>query len=320
MIWKRYKMLFQRLGKHYVEKRLIRQTQYQPKLYQKNPDGMICSESLYPLYQLFFWSLIGLNRYDKGVKNNLQYTIEHVVARLEGLPTAFNRIKVLQISDLHIRSIPDQGDRLCKLLKNLECDLCVMTGDFHLGRFYLLDETVRITRKIIESIRAPLGIWGVLGNHDPIELVPELETMGCRMLVNESGIIHKNGSSFGLVGIDDSHYFKLHDLDTATQSLPSGLFRLLLSHSPDTYEIAAKTGIDYMVCGHTHGGQVRLGSGLPVYANARCPRPLVSGKWQYGGLKGYTSKGVGSSAVPVRFFCRPEITIHQLFSGKKCAV
>jgi hypothetical protein len=317
LAWKRYEKLFERLGRPFVENRLYRQTRYRPKLYQMVSGKAMVSETSFPLYQLFFWLLVGLRCYDQGTRNTLKYTVTHVTEAFEDLPEAFDGLRILQITDLHAPSIPDGGEVLCGFLKDVKCDLCVITGDFHLGAFGFLDDTLRVTRKIIDSVKATLGIWGILGNHDPIELVYELEDMGCRMLVNESAVISRNGSSVGLAGIDDPHFFKSGDVASAVCRLPKDIFRILLSHSPEVYEQAEKAGIRYMLCGHTHGGQVRLAPGLPYYANARCPRSLVSGSWRYCTMKGYTSNGVGSSAVPVRFFCPPEITLHRLVRDKK---
>ena len=190
---------------------------------------------------------------------------------------------------------------------------CVMTGDYRARTYGHIDRALAG----LERLRAQLGekVYAVLGNHDSIHMLLPMESLGIRMLVNEHAVLTRGDDSLYLVGIDDPHYFRADNLEKAMLRIPDGATRILLSHSPEMYQHAACAGVDLMLCGHTHGGQICLPGGFPLMCNARCPRTLCSGAWQYQGLQGYTSRGAGTSVVDVRFNCPPEVTIHALRRG-----
>ena len=154
--------------------------------------------------------------------------------------------------------------------------------------------------------------YGVLGNHDSIRMVPELEDMGIRMLLNESVSIRRGAAQIHLVGIDDAHYFRVDDIEKASAVVPQDGFSVLLSHTPEIYRLAAHANFNLLLSGHTHGGQICLPGRIPIVLDSDLPRFMGSGPWVYRDLAGYTSVGVGSSVVPVRFNCPPEITLHHL--------
>jgi predicted MPP superfamily phosphohydrolase len=84
------------------------------------------------------------------------------------------------------------------------------------------------------------------------------------------------------------------------------------SHTPEVYRQAAHAGFQVMLSGHTHGGQICLPGSIPITLDSVLPRRMGAGPWKYGALTAYTSVGAGSSIVPVRFHCLPEITLHNL--------
>ena len=92
-------------------------------------------------------------------------------------------------------------------------------------------------------------------------------------------------------------------------------FSILLSHTPEVYRQAAHAGFDLMLSGHTHGGQICLPGGVPLTLDSGC-RAIGAGAWRYDAMAGYTSVGAGSSIVPVRFNCPPEITLHRLHRSR----
>lgn len=167
------------------------------------------------------------------------------------------------------------------------------------------------------QIRAHLNapVYGVLGNHDSIRMVPPLEAMGIRMLLNESVALERGDDRIFLAGIDDPHYYRADNLEKACAPIPPDAISILLSHSPEIYQHAAHVGFNVMLCGHTHGGQICLPGGIPIMCNARCPRQFCAGTWQYHQLMGYTSVGAGFSIVDARLNCRPEITLHRLLTA-----
>jgi predicted MPP superfamily phosphohydrolase len=165
-------------------------------------------------------------------------------------------------------------------------------------------------RSLCTALKQP--VFAVLGNHDSIRMAPELEGMGIRLLLNENVTLRQGADQLYLAGIDDAHYFRVHNLEKSAQGIPGQAASILLSHTPEVYRQAAHTGFDVMLCGHTHGGQICLPGGIPLTLDSRCPRYMGAGSWRYHTMTGYTSVGAGTSIVDVRLNCPPEITLHTL--------
>jgi predicted MPP superfamily phosphohydrolase len=156
----------------------------------------------------------------------------------------------------------------------------------------------------------------VLGNHDTILMVPDLERMGISMLMNEHVVIERADSKIFLAGIDDAHFYRMDNIEKAVADMPHDAFSILLSHTPETYKHASHAGFDLLLAGHTHGGQICLPGGIPIILSSKLPRRLGRGAWKYHDMAGYTSVGAGSCGVPVRFNCSPEVTLHCLRCGR----
>ena len=235
--------------------------------------------------------------------------------RLPRLPKVFEGFRILHLSDLHIEGTLDQGKKLRSMISELQFDLCVFTGDFRFLMFGDHRKTLSHMAKLVKVIQCPYGMIGILGNHDFLEMVPGLEDLGITLLLNESIPISRSDETIWIVGVDDPHWYETDDLSRALRSVPSesNPLRILLAHSTDLIKDAAKIGIDYYLCGHTHGGQICLPRGIPLITGGS-PRKFVGGPWTYQNLQGHTSRGVGASVVPVRLFCRPEIIVHTLAS------
>ena len=203
--------------------------------------------------------------------------------------------------------------RAAELALGLEYDLCVLTGDYR-GRTY---GDCRPCLESVSSLREALrgDIYAVLGNHDLIIMVPDLEALGIRVLLNECVAIDRDNSSIYLVGVDDAHFYRADNIEKAAAAVPHDCVSVLLSHTPEIYRQAAHAGFNLMLSGHTHGGQICLPGGIPILLEADLPRAFGAGAWRHAGMAGYTSAGTGSSVVPVRFNSRPEITLHQLRRG-----
>jgi predicted MPP superfamily phosphohydrolase len=229
---------------------------------------------------------------------------------LRRLPAAFDGYTILQISDLHVDISPGPMRRLAELLPRLSYDLCVLTGDYR-GRTYgPYDATIAGLAEICARIDAP--IYGVLGNHDSLRMAAALEAMGIRLLVNEATTITRGGARLHLAGIDDAHFYRTDNLEKAAMQIPTGGFAILLSHTPEIYRQAAHTDFDLLLSGHTHGGQICLPGAVALTLDATLPRRMGAGTWSYRGMTGYTSVGVGSSVIPARLNCPPEVTLHEL--------
>src|SRR5437764_11599368 len=134
--------------------------------------------------------------------------------------------------------------------------------------------------------------------------------MGIRILLNECEPISRGGDNIYLAGIDDAHFYRVDNIEKAASNIPPDGFSILLSHTPGVYRQAAHAGFDLLLSGHTHGGQISLPGSIPITLSSVLPRRLGSGAWKYHNRVGYTSVGAGSSIVPVRINCPPEITLH----------
>src|SRR5215212_2722555 len=192
-------------------------------------------------------------------------------------------------------------------------EVFVLTGDYRGRTFGPFQPALDGVARVGTHLKQP--IYAVLGNHDTIQMVPGLEAMGIRVLLNECETIVRKDQRIYLAGIDDAHFFRVDNIEKAALSIPRGEFSILLSHTPEVYRQAAHANFDLMLSGHTHGGQICLPGSIPIKLEAVLPRRMGAGPWQYRDMTGYTSVGAGSSVVPVRLNCRPEITLHHLSRG-----
>ena len=237
---------------------------------------------------------------------------EHRVARPR-LPAAFDGLRVLQVSDLHADMSGPALARTTELAGGVAADLTVVTGDFRGPTAGPFDRALAEVERLLPALPPP--VYAVLGNHDSIDMVAPLEAMGVRCLINEAVALTRGDAVIHLAGVDDAHFYRMDNLDRALADVPLGAFTLLLSHTPELWRQAAHSDVDLMLSGHTHGGQICLPGGVPLFLSAKLPRGLGRGPWRHHDLVGYTSVGCGVSVVPVRFNCPPEITLHVLERG-----
>jgi len=200
--------------------------------------------------------------------------------------------------------------RLIKLLDGISYDLCVLTGDYLGKTFGPFDPALEGVAQVRSHLKG--AVYGVLGNHDTIRMVPGLEEIGIRMLLNECETIVRGNQRIYLAGIDDAHYYRVDNIEKAASAIPHDEFSILLSHTPKIYRQAAHADFSLLLGGHTHGGQICLPGSIPITLDSVLPTYMASGPWKYHNMLGYTSVGVGSCVVTVRLNCPPEITLHHL--------
>ena len=256
--------------------------------------------------------LKGMGLLRRGERNALDVKVRAMRLTFPDLPAAFEGFRILFLSDLHIDGLAGLAEAIVEKIGGLEYDLCILGGDYRFEIYGPYLAANRYLEKVVGSIRAPQGVLGILGNHDFAEVAPFLEGLGVTMLVNEAREIEKDGESLWVAGLDDPHYYGCDDLEAALSGVPAGAFKILAVHSPELFREAAAAGVSLYLCGHTHGGQIRLPLLGPMMVNARCPRRLAAGLWRYKRMQGYTSRGAGSSMVPVRFRCPPEVDLIEL--------
>ncbi len=304
--------LRQRCGEEFLRRRLTMQIENAAHYYGGGGYTKLHLENIELLPVVLRAVLKATRLFKRGTRNCLDYQVNTVDAPLRTLPRSFENFTILQLSDMHLDAIPDGGARLRELVGSLQFDLCVLTGDFRFLTHDIHEPCLANLRKLRSVLACEYGVYAVLGNHDFIEMVPDIEQMEIRVLLNESAMLEKQGERLCLAGVDDPHFYGTADIQQALGKETAGDCTVLLCHSPEYYAEAAAAEVDYILCGHTHGGQVCLPGGLAVMTNASCPRKYIAGEWAHAGMRGYTSRGSGASGLVVRFHCPPEITLHRL--------
>ncbi|GIV96949.1 MAG: metallophosphoesterase [Herpetosiphonaceae bacterium] len=238
---------------------------------------------------------------------------ERIRIPIAGLPAPFDDLTIAVIGDFHFR-----GDYRRANLRQARCwidearpDLIVMTGDFvdHLDDLPLLIEELR-------GIRAPLGVFAVLGNHDywfdPAAIERALEDLGVRLLVNEHQIIELSGEALVLAGVDDPWYGDA-DLEATLADAPLPAPVILLAHAPDYIERAARAGVSLQISGHSHAGHVAM----PLLGPAVLPMGALRyyrGLYRYQQTWLYVNRGLGGR--PLRINASPELTLLRLEAAR----
>lgn len=202
------------------------------------------------------------------------------------------------------------------MVNELKPDLIVLTGDFvSLPLFREADKRVAANAEpcgeLLRQMRAPHGLWAVLGNHDsfsdPDMVTDALRSKGIQVLLNQSAPIERNGARFWLTGVNDVMGGDA-DLDAALSGIPKDESTILLAHEPDYADYVMRHPVDLQLSGHSHGGQVRVPL-LPVFYLPELARKYVKGLFHIGPLTLYTNIGLGTVGVPIRLNCPPEITL-----------
>jgi predicted MPP superfamily phosphohydrolase len=301
--------LAERLGPVHARQRLSIESNHEARVFARGT-SFFHLENWYASPSIIRNALRLTGLYERAKRNAL--AIRSVAHRIElpHLPAAFEGFRVLHLSDLHIDQSAAIAHQIIERVRNIDYDLCVLTGDYR----FKTHGDIAPTLAGLERLRAQLSseVYAVLGNHDSIRMLPGLEAMGIRMLLNESVVLVKDDASIHLAGIDDAHYYGVGNIQKAAHAIPADSLSILLSHTPEVYRQAAHAAFDVLLCGHTHGGQICLPGQVPVTLDARIPRHLGRGRWQYQQMIGYTSPGAGTSVLDVRLNCPPEVTVHTL--------
>lgn len=261
----------------------------------------------YGIIMKSFFRFLGI--YEKGKQNALDLEVLNPVFPLEGLPESFDGYTIMFITDLHLDGLDGLTEQLQKVVEPLPVDLCIIGGDLRMETHGPFSEALERLERLVPCIRAKDGILGVLGNHDCTEMIEPLTKIGIEFLVNDARPIRRNGEELWIVGVDDPHYYKCHDLNMAFSEVPSGASTIFVAHSNEIYEEASRFNPKLYLCGHSHGGQIQIQPFGPIFTHSRAPRRFCCGSWQHDGMLGYTSGGAGVSGVPVRFFTKGEVSL-----------
>ncbi len=231
-----------------------------------------------------------------------------------GLPNEFDGFVLAMVSDIHAGAfmLTRQMREYVSIVNDLGADLTVVPGDFVTGK---VDEVYPFAEAFSE-LRAPHGVYGVLGNHDfytgdPDRVAREVEKAGIHMLRDASVTIRRGSSSIVLAGVDDVGRndrapVKLYK---ALASVPKGSATVLLCHRPYYLPQAAARDVGLMLSGHTHGGQIVLGRfGNAVLTPAAFASPYIWGLYTSRNTRMYITRGIGTVGLPMRINCPAEIS------------
>jgi uncharacterized protein len=299
-------VLEKRLGRRYARQRLGIEKDHEAQLFGHGLN-FFHIENL-PLWcALIRAVLMASGLYWRGVSNAANVEVKHHRISLPRLPASFDGFTILQLSDLHVDISETAISRVIALLEGIGYDLCVLTGDYRGKTYGPYDATLAGMARIRGALRGT--IYSVLGNHDTICMVPGLEEMGMKVLLNENVAIERGGERIHLAGIDDAHFYRVDNIEKAASGISHDEFSILISHTPEIYRQAAHADFDLLLSGHTHGGQICLPGGRPVITQLKRCRHAARGLWRQGRMAGYTSCGLGVSGPPVRFNSRGEAAL-----------
>ncbi len=238
-------------------------------------------------------------------------TVERREIFLRRLPRELDRFRIVQLSDVHHSPFTgsDQIRRAVETANSLEPDMIALTGDYVSHE----REYAAPCAEMLGRLRARFGVYAVLGNHDhwvDAALITDLFTLaGIRVLVNEGMRFEARRASFWLAGVDDT-MVGLEDLSLALAGSRSDEMKLLLAHNPVILRRAARAGVDLVLSGHTHGGQVTLRSERS--ASGRPRRRLLRGLGRQGATQIYVTRGLGTVVLPIRYGSPPEVSLLEL--------
>ncbi|MRG85579.1 metallophosphoesterase [Salinibacillus xinjiangensis] len=235
------------------------------------------------------------------------------------LPPAFENFKILQFGDTHLGFHYDLGqfEELIQLINEQKPDLVLFNGD-------LVDEPNMFPQiefeaciQVLSKIKAPFGKYWVYGNHDHGGYGTEtlnhvMELSGFKLLKNESLPIQKDQSTIQLAGLDDVMLGR-PDLEETFKEANPEQFTILMCHEPDFADHTVHYPVDIQFSGHSHGGQIQIPF-LGYLVTPPFAEKYVEGKYQIGSrpLQLFVTRGIGTTRLPFRFLCKPEINIYSL--------
>ena len=250
-------------------------------------------------------------------------TNRHTV-KLAKLPPAFAGTRIVQLSDLHHSEFLGR-EHLEEVLESTMAekpDLVLITGDFVTGflgnvkafRRKTGDFFLRELAEVFRKVKAPLGVWGCPGNHDfwyGYSTVKRfLRQSGVHLLRDEHVRLSRQNQSIVLVGLTDLWSEPIR-WRRALRRTSKKECRLVMMHNPDSFSQAVRFDLDFVMCGHTHGGQISLPFiGPPILPIAN--RAFVQGWFRDRGTQMYVNRGIGVIGIPIRFNARPEIAVFEL--------
>lgn len=230
------------------------------------------------------------------------------------IPASFNNTRIVFVSDIHHGPFFSESrvKNLVSKVNGLKPDIILLGGDY----IYHGWKYVRPVFSELSNLKAAIGIYGVLGNHDRwgIEEMSEImKNAGIELLNNRAVWVSKGNERIKIGGVADTSE-EIQDINPTINDVKNSDFVMLLSHNPDFVEEIRSRKIDFVFSGHTHGGQVTFfglwAPSIPSSYGQKYRAGIIETDY----TKVLVTKGVGTVYIPVRFFAQPEIVLIQLKS------
>lgn len=261
------------------------------------------------------------------------YRVRKVTLALPNLPSAFHGLKILQISDVHSGSFFNKNAVKggVEKIMNEKADVIFFTGDLVNNESREMNNWVNV----FEKIKAPMGVYSTLGNHDygdyrqwasiddkkqnVKDLIRIHKNMGWDILMNEHRMLKQGGDQLAILGIENwgagARWPKYGKLDLAHKNTEQAAVKLLLSHDPSHWDAQVIKGyqdIDVMFAGHTHGFQFGVEVGSIKWSPVQYVYKQWAGMYQENNQRLYVNRGFGYLGFPGRVGMPPEITVFEL--------
>ncbi len=241
--------------------------------------------------------------------------------QIDNWPQPLDGLRIAVLSDIHVDDWFITEKKLRSIVhrtNQLQPDLIVILGDFTSGDGWVTSRVEPETfGAVLKDLRAPLGVYAVLGNHDwwfgGIKVRRGLEGNGIKVLENEVAVVNARGTSVWLVGFADL-WTRPQRINDAVAPVPEGQPLIGLTHNPDIFPRVPQR-VQLLLAGHTHGGQVRFPIIGPVIESSEYGDRWVSGHVFEENHHLFVTTGIGTSIIPVRFGLPPEIVLLTLKSG-----
>ena len=247
-------------------------------------------------------------------QRGLGFRVEEVALTSGSLRHGAPPLRFAQLSDLHLRVFRKRHSRLVEVVNGRRPDFLCLTGDIITGKAFTWD----VAEKLISQFDCPLGVFACTGNHEaksirrPAALKELMARWGATLLINESRVLETPAGKVRIGGVDDLAY-GWPSFAEAVRDGQEADYCILLSHAPLAARlIGTGSGVDLVLSGHTHGGQVRipfLWRGVLPSGHGGFPDGLYDMGW--GHL--YVNRGFGGSKwMPLRFRCPAEVTFFEI--------
>ncbi len=258
-------------------------------------------------------TLAGLTLGDALLLAPRDLQVQEITLKIPKIPPG-REVRLVHLSDLHIRTFGDYHRQVAAMANSLEPQAILLTGDYlEQGR------NIGEVRRFLELLQAPQGIYAIQGNWEywsrleGENLRRHFARAGTTLLINERFDLELEELPFSLLGLD--YPSSEDELRVLGMAADSRRINIVLSHVPAFDHQRLDPWADLILSGHTHGGQVRIPGVTPFYL-PRFSAPFVAGLYRVAsGIPLYVTRGIGTSVLPVRFLCPPEVTLLRL-TGK----